>query len=109
RAKANLVSRGIRAEQIEVLPNVLDLQDFDARSSLPLNVSLASKRIVVAAVGSLHVCKRFDRFIEALALARQSEPTLTGVIAGEDRGALAALRLQAESLGLKENDLIFSG
>jgi glycosyltransferase involved in cell wall biosynthesis len=109
RAKANLVSRGIKAEKIEVLPNVLDLQDFDARSLLPLKASLPSNRIVVAAVGSLHVCKRFDRFIEALALARQSEPALTGVIAGEDRGAKTALLAKAKSLGLTENDLTFLG
>ena len=109
RAKTNLVSRGIKPNKIEVLPNVLDLQDFDAQCLLPLNISLPSGRIVVAAVGSLHVCKRFDRFIEALALARRSEPALAGVIAGEDRGAKAALQLKAESLGLTANDLTFLG
>ena len=109
RAKANLVSRGIKAEKMEVLPNVLDLQDFDSRSSLPLNVSLPSKRIAVAAVGSLHVCKRFDRFIEALALARQREPALAGIIAGEDRGDKTALQLKAKSLDLTADDLRFVG
>jgi glycosyltransferase involved in cell wall biosynthesis len=64
---------------------------------------------VVAAVGSLHVCKRFDRFVEALALARRSEPALAGVIAGEDRGAKGALELKAKAFGLTEDDLTCVG
>ena len=75
-ARRNLVSHGIAPETIEVLPNVIDLQDFDARSTLPLEVPLPPGRILVAAVGSLHPGKRFDRFLEALALARRREPAL---------------------------------
>jgi glycosyltransferase involved in cell wall biosynthesis len=109
RARQNLVSRGIKPHKMEVLPNVIDLQDFDARSVLPPGISLPSKRVIVAAVGSLHACKRFDRFIEALALARRREPALAGVIAGEDCGAKAALQERANSLGLAPNDLTFLG
>jgi len=109
RAKQNLTCRGIDQSKIEVLSNVIDLQDFDAQSALPSGISLPVKRVIVAAVGSLQSCKRFDRFIEALAFARRREPTLLGVIAGADRGCKAALEERARALGLTPNYLKFLG
>jgi L-malate glycosyltransferase len=109
RARQTLASQGVQAQKIEVLPNVIDLRDFDARSALPFSDSLASGRVIVTAVGSLHPCKRFDRFLEALSLARRSEPALAGVIAGADCGARATLVEQASALGLTPSDLIFLG
>jgi glycosyltransferase involved in cell wall biosynthesis len=109
RARQNLVCRGVSPQKIEVLPNVIDLDDFDERSALPAGVSLPSDRIIVAAVGSLHPCKRLDRFLEALAVARRSEPALTGVIAGADCGAKAELQARANALGLSPLDLAFLG
>jgi glycosyltransferase involved in cell wall biosynthesis len=109
RARETLASQGIQPQKIEVLPNVVDLQDFDVQSTLPLPVTLPSGRVIAAAVGSLHPCKRFDRFLEALALARRSEPTLAGVIAGADCGARTALQERANALGLTRPDLTFLG
>ncbi len=109
RARQNLVSQGVHSRRIEVLPNVIDLQDFDLRTSLPSSVSLPSERLIVAAVGSLHPCKRFDRFLEALALARRSEPALAGVIAGADCGLKGELQARANALGLAPRDLAFLG
>ncbi|HWY31077.1 MAG TPA: glycosyltransferase family 4 protein [Candidatus Acidoferrum sp.] len=100
RATQNLVFRGIKPQKIEVLPNVIDVQDFDRQSVLPSGISVPPDRIIVAAVGSLQPCKRFDRFLEALALARRSEPALTGVIAGGDCGVYAELQARARALGL---------
>jgi glycosyltransferase involved in cell wall biosynthesis len=108
-ARQTLVSQGVQAEKLEVLPNVIDLRDFDARSALSLKSALPSDRIIATAVGSLHPCKRFDRFLEALALARRSEPALTGVIAGADYGAKAALQAKAAALGLGPEDVRFIG
>jgi len=79
-ARQTLMSQGVEPRKIELLPNVIDLLDFDARSTEPLRISPPSDRIIVTAVGGLHPCKRFDRFLEALALARRSEPALAGVI-----------------------------
>lgn len=109
RAQETLVSQGIQARRIEVLSNVIDLQDFDDRSAWPLPFSLPSGRVIAAAVGSLHPCKRFDRFLEALARARRREPALAGVIAGADCGAKAELHAKANALGLGPPDLIFVG
>jgi len=109
RARLTLVSQGIPPEKMEVLPNVIDLQDFDASSALPLQISLPAGRIIASAVGSLHPGKRFDRFLEALALARRSEPALAGVIAGADCGARATLQEKASALGLAPEHLTLVG
>jgi glycosyltransferase involved in cell wall biosynthesis len=108
-ARQTLVSQGIKPEKFELLPNVIDLRNFDARAALPLKFGLPLDRTIVTAVGGLHPCKRFDRFLEALALARTSEPALTGVIAGADFGAKAALQAKAEALGLGPQDVRFLG
>lgn len=108
-AKRNLASSGIRPEKIAVLPNVIDLQEFDGRSILPAEISLPEDRIIISAVGSLHPCKRFDRFLDALALARRTEPALTGVIAGSDCGDKPNLEARAKALGLTPRDIIFLG
>jgi glycosyltransferase involved in cell wall biosynthesis len=108
-AMQTLVSQGVKPQKIDVLPNVIDLRDFDSRTVLPLRFSMPSERVTVAAVGNLHPCKRFDRFLEALALARRTEPALAGVIAGADYGVRAALQERAGALGLGPQDLVFLG
>jgi glycosyltransferase involved in cell wall biosynthesis len=108
-ARQTLVSQGVEPRKMELLPNVIDLRDFDARSAQPLRTSLPSDRIIVSAVGGLHSCKRFDRFLEALALARRSEPALMGIIAGADLGAKAALQTRAKALGFEAQDFGFIG
>jgi glycosyltransferase involved in cell wall biosynthesis len=109
RGRENLASRGVSSRKIEVLANVMDLQDFDVRSTQPPGVVLPSDRILVTAVGSLHPCKRFDRFLEALALARRSEPALAGVIAGADCGVKGDLQTRANALGLAPRECTFLG
>jgi glycosyltransferase involved in cell wall biosynthesis len=109
RARQTLASQGVEPQKMEVLPNVIDLREFDARSGLRFSDSLPAGRILVAAVGGLHSCKRFDRFLEALALARRSEPALAGVIAGADYGARTALEERVKALGMTPSDFIFLG
>jgi glycosyltransferase involved in cell wall biosynthesis len=109
RARKNLMSQKISPKKIEVVPNVIDLADFDECCKRPLEARLPADRIIAVAVGNLHACKRFDRFIEALAVARRSEPALAGVIAGADCGARADLQARAQALGLTPEDLIFLG
>jgi glycosyltransferase involved in cell wall biosynthesis len=109
RARENLASRGVCCRKIEILPNVIDLQDFDVRSTQAPGVVLPRGRFLVSAVGSLHPCKRFDRFLEALALARRSEPALAGVIAGADCGVKGDLQTRANALGLAPRECTFLG
>ena len=108
-AKQTLISQGLNPQKMEVLANVLDLRDFDNRTALPFSIPLPPDRVVAAAVGSLQPCKRFDRFLDAFALARRAEPSLAGVIAGGDLGAKAALEAKAEELGLGPQDVRFLG
>lgn len=109
RAKDNLVSLGIRAQKIEVMPNVIDLADFDQKMSKPFDCAPWANRIPVTAVGSLQNCKRFDRFLDGLALAREREPSLFGLIAGQDVGEKPALERRAKALGLFPGHLEFLG
>jgi glycosyltransferase involved in cell wall biosynthesis len=109
RARTNLVSRGIAPSKIEVLPNVIDLRDFDAQAATSVPEGLPSDRIIVAGVGRLHPDKRFERLVDALALARHQEPRLFGLIIGVDQGARAALERRAHELGLLPQHLRFWG
>jgi len=108
-ARKTLASQGVRPGKLEVLPNVIDLRDFDARTAQPLRIPLPPNRIIVTAVGGLHPCKRFDRFLETLALARRAEPALMGVIAGADLGAMAELQARANALELGPQEVRFIG
>src|ERR1051326_6592286 len=109
RAKANLSSQGVNSQTIAVLPNVIDLDQFDSDSQLPITNLVPKHRPIVTAVGSLLPCKRFDRFLDALALARRTDPQLFGILAGKDLGARAALESHAYSLGLYPEHLAFLG
>jgi glycosyltransferase involved in cell wall biosynthesis len=109
RAMDNLVSLGIKARKIAVLPNVIDLCDFDRKATKPIVKPELADRILVTAVGSLHECKRFDRFLDGLAVARRREPKLFGVIAGTDVGEKAALERKARALGLIPGHFEFLG
>jgi len=109
RSRDNLASLGIDARDVAVLPNVIDLADFDQRFSKPFATSVGVGRIPVTAVGSLQSCKRFDRFLDGLALARQREPALFGIIAGQDLGEQAMLERRAKNLGLLPGHLEFLG
>jgi glycosyltransferase involved in cell wall biosynthesis len=108
-AKKNLASQGLDARRIAVLPNVIDLEDFDRKSALPFENPAPAGRIVAAGVGSLIPCKRFERFIDALALARAKAPALFGVLAGKDLGAGPALEQRARDLALLPAYLVFAG
>ncbi len=108
-ATQNLASRGVDPSRMRVLPNVLDLREFDQRSQLPPPVQVRPDRVMAVAVGSLQPSKRFDRFLQALAAARQKAPALFGVIAGADMGCRPALEQQAHQLGLAPSHVIFLG
>jgi glycosyltransferase involved in cell wall biosynthesis len=109
RAKNNLVALGIKSQKIAVMPNVIDLSDFDQKMAKPFVNPGSANRIPVTVVGSLQSCKRFDRFLDGLALARQREPALFGIIAGEDLGELPALVGKAKALGLLPGHVEFLG
>jgi glycosyltransferase involved in cell wall biosynthesis len=110
-AKSNATMQGIVAEKVYHLPNVIDLEDFDKKHNNAEHVSLDrgfASQIVVASVGRLVPEKRFDRFIEALAIVREQMPELTGMIIG-DGPERTNLQVLAQQKGLSESNLIFLG
>jgi glycosyltransferase involved in cell wall biosynthesis len=109
RAKGNLVFLGIKPQKIAVTQNVIDLADFDQKITMPFVNPIPAGRIPVTAIGSLQNCKRFDRFLDGLALARRHEPALFGIIAGDDLGEQAGLERKAKDLGLLPDHLRFLG
>src|SRR5262245_9428621 len=112
-ARRNAESLGVKPEVVHVIANVIDLADFDARSGSPAAAGtgahpLAGKRPLAIAIGRLVPQKRFDRFLDALALARRTAPALKGVLVGDgpDR---EALERRAAALGLLPDHLALLG
>lgn len=112
-ARRNAIASGVDAAAVTVLPNVIDLREFDslarcdsiAASLLPAD---GAEGMIVAAAGSLVPVKRFDRFIRAIALARSRGGRITGVIAG-DGPMRAELEALPATLGLPPDAVIFTG
>jgi len=110
-AKHNATRLGIAPEKLYYLPNVIDLEDFDRKYNNTENISIdlgSASQIVVASVGRLVPEKRFDRFIDALAIARREAPALSGIIIG-DGPERANLQAFAQERGLSDESLIFLG
>jgi glycosyltransferase involved in cell wall biosynthesis len=109
-ARRNALALGVPGESMHVLPNAIDLDDFDRRALTECEVmpESASGESVVIGVGSFVRAKRFDRFLHALALARAAGAPVRGVLVGDgpERGALEAL---ARELGLLPDALAFAG
>jgi glycosyltransferase involved in cell wall biosynthesis len=112
-ARRNAISLGLKPERIHVIANVIDLADFDAHCQ-PLAGTgaglhpFAGEHPLAIAIGSLAPVKRFDRFLDALALARRTVPGLKALLAG-DGPERAALERQAAALGLWPDHLAFLG
>jgi glycosyltransferase involved in cell wall biosynthesis len=104
-AVRNAAALGADATRIHVVPNVLDVAEFDAaappagRDTGPV-VAMAACRLVSA--------KRLDRFLEALAIARRSGAPVSGAIVG-DGPERPALEQQARTLGLMADGVRFLG
>jgi glycosyltransferase involved in cell wall biosynthesis len=105
-AKHNAEKLGVPPTRVHMLPNVIDLHDFDDRRfrGLPLSTS----RSLVVAVGRLALEKRWERFLAALAFVRREAPGLQGLLIGEgsDRQRLEAI---AADLGLLPDGVVFLG
>jgi glycosyltransferase involved in cell wall biosynthesis len=102
----NAAALGADSGRIYVVPNVLDLAEFD-RSSAPADPH-RTDRVVAVAACRLVRAKRVDRFLEALALARRETPQLHGVVVGDgpERGMLERI---AQQLRLRPDGVTFAG
>ncbi len=107
-ARRNAERLGIPPVRIEVLPNVLDLEEFDAGADPGLRTPREAGAPVIIAVCRLVAAKRLDRFLNALALARREMPGIRGVIVGEgpEGDHLTSL---AQELSLLPDGVSFTG
>lgn len=98
----HFMAQGVPAEKLSVLPNLVDLDEFDARASEPFSAAAAlpaGRRLV--GVNRLDPEKNTGLLIDALAQVRQVVPAAVLVIAGDGR-EMSALRAQAAALGVAE-------
>jgi glycosyltransferase involved in cell wall biosynthesis len=99
---------GVSPDSIVVVDNVIDLDEFDARSNSVAPAWDTGGAPVALAVGRMYPEKRFDRFLAALAQARRAAPYLRGVIVG-DGPEWPALRGHARDLGLLPDGVLWLG
>lgn len=106
-AKSNAQKLGVKAEQIHVLPNVLDLDDFDRRIGESDGNLDIFDGLTVVALCRLVRAKRVDRFIRALAVARQDAP-VRGIVIGDGPERIPLQQL-CDELNLRSDSLQFLG
>ncbi len=108
-AQQNTINLGFNKEKIFVLPNVIDLDEFDRLQGLQSDHPIGKPgRFTVVAVARLTQVKRLERFIRAVALARQVEPSIRGVIIG-DGPEMQSLKQVAARESQSPEDLHFAG
>lgn len=95
--KANAIALGRAATGIAVVPNVIDLEAFDAAAGPP--PSPVRSEVVAGCVCRLVRAKRVDRFLRMLAEVRRSITRLRGIVVG-DGPERAQLERIADGLGL---------
>jgi glycosyltransferase involved in cell wall biosynthesis len=99
--------RGIAASRLHVLTNVIDIEEFDRACDPPSGEDPAREAVAIA-VARLVAFKRLDRFLRALALARQRGIRIRGTIVG-DGPARHSLEALAGALGLLPDGVSFLG
>lgn len=110
-ARHNSVIAGIPVNKVHYLPNVIDLAQFDCIDDAADNSIFqkeVERRIVIASVGRLVPVKRYDRFINAFAIALREMPSLLGILIGDgpEKRNLQVIALQN---GLTDKDFMFLG
>lgn len=78
-AKQNAV--GIRNKPIAVLPNVIDLAEFN--QSITHSQNHTTDKVVVVTVARLEKFKNIEDFLIALAISREKKQQITGMVVGD--------------------------
>jgi len=105
--RRQLIALGVPAGRIRVVPNALDLDEYDPPPERGTwRARLGGEGPLVVFLGRLSPRKRLDVVIDAVAALR--DPHVRLVIAGNDMGAGEAARAQAAALGI-EDRVTFTG
>ncbi len=105
-AKQNSRLFGIE-KKVYVLPNVIDLHEFDLQASAE-RLHSSHDSLIAITVARLQPVKRISRFLSALAIARREAPNLIGWIVG-DGPERQRLEAEAGQLGLLPHAVRFWG
>ena len=103
RMSEELRAEGAPEERLGILPNGIEMAPWQAQDRVRARAALglAPEGLVLLSVGNLHPYKGFDILLSALAGLTGALPKgWCCLIAGEDRGAGAALDRQAREAGL---------
>jgi glycosyltransferase involved in cell wall biosynthesis len=107
-ARQNALKAGLAGHKVFILSNVVDLAGFDREFEHQPASPDAPDNLIALAVARLIPVKRLDLFLRALSLAREKEPGLTGMIAG-DGPELENLQQIAADLRLSGHAVTFLG
>ncbi|MET0304810.1 MAG: glycosyltransferase family 4 protein [Solirubrobacterales bacterium] len=107
--RKHILSRGISAEKVFVLPHAVDTAAFAPREC---DLALAAKlgltgRSVVGYISSLVAYEGIETLLDAILLARRRDPKLAGLIVGGG-DMQPSLEAQARQLGL-DGHIVFTG
>ncbi len=95
--KQDLVAAGVEAERVSVVLNGIDpaafRRDRSKEAAARIEYGVRPGDVVIGSAGRLEPQKRFDQLIRACALARQMQPALRLLIAGD-----GSLRSRLETL-----------
>ena len=108
--RAEIISRGISADRVTVIPNAVDVREFafgaEADAGLRSALGLDGKRVIGFA-GSFYGYEGLDLLIEALAILSPRFPNLHALLVGGGPEE-AALRAQVAARGLSHR-VVFTG
>jgi glycosyltransferase involved in cell wall biosynthesis len=107
-ARRDLLKTGLPADQVFVLLNSIDLNDFDRITVDSIPPWATEEATVAMVVARLARVKRLDIFLKALTMARQKEPKLFGVIIGDGPERIN-LEAMAGEMNLLPDGVLFLG
>jgi len=104
-------SMGVSEDKIEVVPNGIDLAEFDnlpKRGAFWIKYGLESSEKIILYLGRIHRTKGLDLLAEAFTQLSKSLNNIKLVIVGPDDGYLPSLKKLIVNLGIS-NKVIFVG
>lgn len=105
-SRKEAIHLGICESHVSYLSNVIDLEMFDQYEG---NKKKQSEQVTAILVANCLPVKRIDRFLAAIALAKEQYPKLIGWVVG-DGPERTTLEGKASALGLKlDKDIFFLG
>jgi glycosyltransferase involved in cell wall biosynthesis len=104
----NALRLGVSRAKLHVLPNAIDLPEFDVAADRTNRSVSRRSGITAVTVARLVTGKRLERFIRALALAKQRVSDIRGLVVGEGPQK-TYLQEYAASEGLSPEELQFVG